>query len=207
MIYFISDTHFDHENIISFCRRPFVDVESMNNVLVADWNRTVKLKDTVYFLGDLTFGRGRRPHRYWLDQLNGNITFIKGSHDDGCLDSVCLPIYDNLLIRLNDSKLLLIHDPDDVPSDYTGWVMHGHHHNNHPTEYPLVCFNRKTINVSVELIGYKPISSTRIIQLMEMQSDVPRLGRNNEIIMRYSNQYGTFKAEQKGMVIWKTQKS
>lgn len=39
-VWFISDTHFGHENIIRFCGRPFRDVEEMNAELIRRWRKT-----------------------------------------------------------------------------------------------------------------------------------------------------------------------
>ena len=33
-VFFTSDTHFNHTNIIRFCSRPFKDVEHMNETLI-----------------------------------------------------------------------------------------------------------------------------------------------------------------------------
>ena len=40
-VFFTSDTHFKHANIIKFCERPFGSIEEMNEALIANWNRVV----------------------------------------------------------------------------------------------------------------------------------------------------------------------
>ncbi len=50
-VFFTSDTHFNHTNIIRFCSRPFKDVEHMNETLIANWNRVVGPDNIVFHLG------------------------------------------------------------------------------------------------------------------------------------------------------------
>lgn len=79
-VFFTSDTHFHHANIISFCSRPFKDVEAMNEALIANWNRVVGLEDIVFHLGDFCLG-GSAEWTKVLDRLNGKIYLITGNHD------------------------------------------------------------------------------------------------------------------------------
>jgi calcineurin-like phosphoesterase family protein len=154
-IWLISDTHFDHANIIRYCGRPFDSVEIMNRTMLDNWNNTVAPDDLVYFLGDMTFGRNHRETGYWLSRLNGRIVFVRGSHDrrkeiggDNILKVVNIGI-----IQVEDISFLLIHDAfNPAVNGWDGWIIHGHNHNNRP----FLDGNR--INISVEVIGYKPIS-------------------------------------------------
>jgi calcineurin-like phosphoesterase family protein len=71
---------------------------------------------------------------------------------------------------------LLIHNPNPDDNHQTqeqklklvnwhGWVIHGHVHNNEMNKYPFINGERKTINVSVELINYEPVSPEYLLSL------------------------------------------
>lgn len=80
-IYFVSDTHFGHANILQFCNRPFANVEEMNYKLIENWNKKVPADGIVFHLGDFAWG----GYPFWKsirDQLNGKIILIKGNHDE-----------------------------------------------------------------------------------------------------------------------------
>ena len=79
-VFFTSDTHFNHANIINFCNRPFKSVEEMNEVLIVNWNSVVGMDDTVFHLGDFCLG-GAAEWTKLLDRLNGKIHLIVGNHD------------------------------------------------------------------------------------------------------------------------------
>jgi len=163
-IFLISDTHFDHTNIIRYCQRPFKSTSEMNEVMLSNWNKTVKKGDIVFFLGDLIFGRGSREVDYWLKQLNGEIYFVAGNHEK---KSKILDYYDKLIIKYKGKKFLLVHDPADTPEDWNDWVIAGHHHNNKTGEFPLVNKKTKKMNVSVELIDYTPIKLEELVEKIE----------------------------------------
>ncbi len=160
-IYLISDLHLDHRNIIHYCARPFSfsDVEEMNNVLVNNWNNTVR-SNPIYFLGDLSFGKGSRAPEHWLKKLQGQIHFIRGDHDTNVKNSKEYEVLEH-----NNHKFLLVHDPDRLPIEWDGWVIHGHKHDNDIKNYPFINGDKRTINVSAELVNYKPVSLDYLFSL------------------------------------------
>ena len=79
MIYFTSDFHFGHRNILRLDNRPFEDLEDMETKLIYMWNSTVQPEDTVYHLGDFFWKLGVAVRV--LPKLNGNIVCIQGNHD------------------------------------------------------------------------------------------------------------------------------
>lgn len=159
-----SDLHLGHANIIKYCNRPFTDVYDMNRTLVYNWNATIRKDDIVYFLGDLAYGRNSSTDS-WLRKLNGKITFIKGNHDE----SNSVELLDHMIIELDGIKFYLTHNPANVQSSWDGWVIHGHVHNNSrdydmKQRYPYINYNKKTVNVSVELTNYEPLKLRTIVK-------------------------------------------
>lgn len=72
MIYYISDLHFMHKNIIELAKRPFNDLEDMREQIIKRWNKKVKPGDEVYILGDIFFNWKVSNEQYdILDRLNG----------------------------------------------------------------------------------------------------------------------------------------
>jgi calcineurin-like phosphoesterase family protein len=78
--WFTSDTHFGHANIIRLCRRPFLSVSEMDNVMVSNWNAAIDPEDEVWHLGDFAHRSARSPADY-LRRLNGRKNLIWGNHD------------------------------------------------------------------------------------------------------------------------------
>ena len=80
MIYFTSDLHFYHDNVIKFANRPYKNSEQMNQALIKNWNDKVGANDEIYILGDFTM-KGAELATEILSQLKGKKHLIKGNHD------------------------------------------------------------------------------------------------------------------------------
>ena len=81
MIYFISDTHFNHDREFVYGPRGFKSIEEMNETLIKNWNETVTPDDQIYVLGDFFLGTDEEFIRHTLWRLNGQIYLIYGNHD------------------------------------------------------------------------------------------------------------------------------
>jgi len=152
--FLISDLHLDYANIIDYSARPFnpANMAEMNGVLTENWNNTVGNHE-IYFLGNLSSEKMGRTQDYWLEMLNGKIRFIRGNRDDNIPDAKSHEI-----IKRGRYTFLLTHDPDRLPIDWNGWIIHGHKHNNDMKNYPFINGDKKTINVCPELVNYRPVS-------------------------------------------------
>lgn len=83
-IYFTSDLHFGHTNILKHSsNRPYsdtVDIQAHDEWLLDLWRSTVDKRDTIYILGDLTFLKSEDA-RHLLEKLPGHKFLIEGNHD------------------------------------------------------------------------------------------------------------------------------
>ena len=166
--FFIADTHFYHDKVILYEKRPFRNVEEMNRTLIENWNRMVKRLDKVYVLGDFCF----HPKQYvkeLCDALNGYKILVMGNHDTVShrfyLESGFEEVSKYPIILEN--RLLLSHYPmetnDAVP--YVNLFGHIHGNPSHKDDAKrglCVCVERPHM-------AYRPISLERVKMLMGLE--------------------------------------
>ena len=137
MDYFISDTHFFHENVIRFDKRPFTCIEQMNAQMRDWWNNTVSEKDRVYILGDFIWLPPSDPEYIkFTKSLNGKKVLIKGNHDNvekfsSELKNCFEDIKSRKEIKLDKKRIIMDHYPLMMyrhDTDSNVFHFHGHTH-------------------------------------------------------------------------------
>ncbi|MDE1860758.1 MAG: metallophosphoesterase family protein [Candidatus Micrarchaeota archaeon] len=157
----ISDTHFDHESRIHRYRRPFGSVAEMNRAMLGRWNAAVREEDTVCFGGDLVAGQASRGSAYWLERLNGNIIFIEGNKDKDAPEGA----KGFHTVKVGGREFYMVHDPAHAPADLGEgvWIIYGHKHN--LSHFPFVNGRARMINMSADVIGFRPVPLDAIAAL------------------------------------------
>ena len=179
MIYFTSDLHFGHENVIRFDRRPFASAEEMDRVLIGRWNNKVSDADTVYVLGDLSWHNDQKTCEI-LSQLQGKKILIQGNHDRihgqvrHFFEEVCP--YKEVTLPGNISVVLCHYPILFFNRHYYGaYMLYGHVHNSkeweiteqHKTELQQQGVKCNLFNVGCMVRNYEPVTLDEIIQQEE----------------------------------------
>ena len=169
MIYYTSDLHFCHKNILHLNNRPFKDIKEMNEVLIKNWNSRVKQNDTIYILGDFGYPKNNIDIQdiiKILKRLNGQKILITGNHDHRLIkqeeftkEFVRIESY----LEINDkgNKVILFHYPIEEWNGYYRNAIHlyGHVHNNDVNLAKIP--NR--YNVGVDVNKYRPVTIEELL--------------------------------------------
>jgi calcineurin-like phosphoesterase family protein len=155
-IFFISDMHFNDNNIIKFANREFQDVVEMNMGLIQNWNRVVTKKDIVFNLGD--FGKGTKSQiRDIISQLQcKRHNLILGNHDREIFSPTIwrelgfTNVYDFPILY---NFFICSHEPVFLEHHSVFGNIYGHTHQNKYHSATSFYFN-----TCVEWINYTPIS-------------------------------------------------
>lgn len=179
-----SDQHYNHENVIEYCNRPFTSASHMNEVLIANHNERVRPEDEVFHLGDFSL---RVPvMEAILPRLNGTHYLVPGNHD-GCHPKhkkkqrtkryeaagfIVLPVFNTLTLK-NGMEVDLCHIPHTnqdprypewKPTKTENWLLCGHVHQN------FRVLDRQ-LNVGVDVHNFYPISEDEVIAIIEAESN------------------------------------
>jgi calcineurin-like phosphoesterase family protein len=155
MNWFTSDQHFNHANVIEFCKRPFDNVDQMNRVMIEKWNSRIRSIDTTFVVGDFKFGSGATFHDL-NNALNGNKVFVQGNHDKN--NGVNTGIK-TVHLHTFGMDILLTHRVVDAYKIIEGYdlALVGHCH----TEWK---FRKNVVNVGVDVWDFFPIHMKQILK-------------------------------------------
>ena len=171
MIYYTSDLHLGHANVIRHCDRPFADANEMDAALINNWNAKVHRNDTVYIVGDFLF-RAKCPAEEYLSVLKGKKHLIIGNHDKYWMKKVDLSVWFEsvspmLFVQDSGHTATLCHYPmmSWLGMSKGGFMVYGHIHNNTNADYwPLIAARSQMLNAGVDINGFAPVTLDEMIE-------------------------------------------
>ena len=151
-VFFTADTHFGSQRALEHSKRPFNNIEIMDNILIDNWNSMIKWGDIVFHLGD--FG-----DYTFADKLNGQIVLVPGNHERA--DKTFINHHnrfdditkDKTTLDYKGYHITMAHEPSlvrDTTIDKNHINLFGHLHK-------LCMIKPYGINVGIDCHNYKPI--------------------------------------------------
>jgi len=182
-IYFTSDLHFGHENVIRFDNRPFETVDEMDAELIRRWNTKVDRGDLVYVLGDMIWKTKNSTAQNLIESLNGQIILIRGNHDRFLSNAkaknglAAVTDYDEIKVSLEDGtvrRCVLSHYFIPLYNGHRNGAIHLHGHSHFTDEADLEIdlaaqlnaqgMQNEIYNVGCMYWNYEPVTLDEIIR-------------------------------------------
>lgn len=167
-VWFTSDHHFGHANIIPLCGRPFADAAEMDETMIERWNAVVGTQDEVWHLGDFAHRCGPNRIAEIFGRLRGRaIHLVRGNHDRRY--TLALPwssIQDYAELVVDHRMLILFHYSLRVwnRSHFGSLSLYGHSHGTLPG-------TAASCDVGVDVWDFRPASLDEIIRRIGLQVD------------------------------------
>lgn len=161
-VWFTSDTHFGHKNVLIYDNRNFKDIFVHDNTIIDNWNSVVDVDDYVFFLGDFSLANKQYSESILL-RLNGIKHFIKGNHDK----NPDIKLFKKHGTFLGEQKTIEITKKHTIIINHFSmqswdrkhlgtWHLFGHDHSGNLK--PI----GKSMNVATHLNNYYPISFEQV---------------------------------------------
>lgn len=162
-IYFTSDQHFNHKNIIKYCDRPFDNVNKMNNHIIGEYNKIVNDDDIVYFLGDIMMEQNFEKLKGFIKKLKGRKILILGNHDEMSVRNYLSAGFDSVhsSLQLGETNIYMTHDPAIYNALPDGsFLICGHVH-----QLFRMLENKPVINVGVDVWNFRPVELETLMRM------------------------------------------
>ena len=182
-LFFTSDTHFFHKNIIEYCNRPFANTYEMNEALIKNWNSVVPTDGVVFHLGDVSLTAIPKVLNDLLYRLNGTIYLVIGNHEKDALGKEYVKnhwagVYDIAEIFIEDEEItygeqhiVMCHYPMQVwnASHRGSWQLFGHVHGGLSNKGEIK-HSPMAMDVGVDCNNYTPFSYQQVKEQITKQT-------------------------------------
>ena len=171
-VYLISDTHFNHQNIATYCQRP----TDFTEVIIKRWNETVQSGDTVIHLGDVMIGK---KSEWIMPSLPGRKILIRGNHDRSWSNTKWMKMgFDFSCDAMMFRDWWITHEPaQKLPwseGESCQGNIHGHLHNiwdgfRNPDDKRSDCFHQRKLSnpwqrlFAIEYTDYRPVEFNKFV--------------------------------------------
>lgn len=145
-IWFTSDMHFGHRNVIKFCGRPYTDEKEMCEALIKNWNDTVSPNDFIFSLGDFSWWTGRHEVKKLVEKLKGRKYFVPGNHCKECMYEL---VNDPDFHECSDTVVLYVRGTEGDPrfAEHKVFEIVLNH-------YPLSCWSHSDYSQCFQFFGH-----------------------------------------------------
>ena len=189
--WFIADIHVDHTNVLHLSKRPFQNIQEMEQTIIENINKVVKPNDILILVGDVSLGKKESWVRFLSALNNKNVILIKGNHDSwpNIPKDMLVMVVEQMTIRMHGRLFVVSHYPyrcsawrafwkrlhpsvrsPKRPRDNGLWLLHGHDHR----ATRLVDYHPRMISVGCDANEYKPISGEEILRTVQIQENIKK---------------------------------
>jgi len=142
-LWFTSDLHLFHKNILGLDKRPYKDTHEMYEDILTKWNSKIKDSDHVFILGDVVWGSAKQSITNFCKKTNGHKHLILGNHDKEKEDNLAAFDTVDRMAKIivhdkpnKDQSIFMSHYPlISWDGSFRGvWDLFGHCHDNLPKE-------------------------------------------------------------------------
>ena len=170
MIYFTSDTHFNHDRDFVYGPRGFSSIADADETIISNWNSTVGPGDDIYVLGDFFLGSNMDYIQNVVAGLNGNIYLALGNHDTPAKYTLYMSMPNikevsmAYVLKHNGIEFYASHYPTLTENMNSHCVIVNLHGHTHDTQKFKKIDNSLLYNVAVDAHNNTPVSIDQIMQ-------------------------------------------
>jgi calcineurin-like phosphoesterase family protein len=153
--FFTSDTHFGHNNILEYDKRPFSSIYEHDQAIISNWNKVVGKQNTIYHLGDFALcSEGHAEDK--MEQLNGVKKYIRGNHCSSKMMKRVERHFEVLgnyhEVKIDGQMIVMCHYAFGTwnKSHRGSWNLYGHSHGSYQSK-------GKQKDVGINCNGYYPV--------------------------------------------------